>query len=155
MADDDLRFSFIDPFDAPQTTGYELLQRDGVQLVSPAEVGAAQVRGCLWELIYSLAARHIFLYSTDHLTDEGLYAWLHEEWLPKSTPDLPLEAECNCHVDLLGSGTETENLLWLRYYADEELREKWRRDFPEDSVPDHEDPPCDRDRWLPRPQSHP
>jgi hypothetical protein len=37
----------------------------------------------------------------------------------------------------------------LKYYADEKTREWWRQDYPDDPIPDHEDPPHDRDSRLP------
>ena len=57
----------------------------------------------------------------------------------------------NCHLDLVGSGSEEDIALWLKYYADEETRVQWARDFPDMVVPPHENPPYDRDRQLPKP----
>lgn len=143
--------SFID---AACCTGHGLLRRDGIRSALPSEIQPGQLRGCLWEILYSLAARRIFFTSTDHLSDAELYAWLHREWLPRSIAHLPLETDCNIHVNVIGTGSEEDNQIWLRYYADEELREKWKRDFPEDDVPPCEAAPCDRDRWLPKPAEH-
>jgi hypothetical protein len=39
----------------------------------------------------------------------------------------------------------------LKYFADEEWREDWLKQFPDYSMPDAEDPPYDRDRLLPQP----
>jgi hypothetical protein len=39
----------------------------------------------------------------------------------------------------------------LRYYADDEVRKDWAKDFPDSELPPHETPPYDRDRLLPRP----
>jgi hypothetical protein len=103
MPDDELRFNFFDPFAVPVLTGHELLRRDGVPIPSPGSVQPAQVRGHLWEVIYALAARRIFFSSTNHLSDEAFYEWLHGEWLSQFVRDFPPEEECNCHVDLLGS----------------------------------------------------
>ncbi len=48
------------------------------------------------------------------------------------------------------SGSERDIHAWLKYYADEETRQRWAEDFPNDVVPPHEDPPYDRDRHLPQ-----
>lgn len=37
----------------------------------------------------------------------------------------------------------------MKYYADEETRRQWKNDFPDYEMPEHEDPPYDRDRLLP------
>ena len=153
MPDDKSRFvDPIDSFDAgPSLTGFELLQQEGLHIRPPGAITADQIRGCLWEMIYALAARRIFLSNTNHLDDRELYQWLHDEWLRRSNPDLPIESDCDYRVDILGTGSDADNQLWLRYYADEVFREIWARDFPEDSVPPCETAPFDRDRFLPRP----
>jgi hypothetical protein len=38
----------------------------------------------------------------------------------------------------------------MKYYADEGTRRGWLADFPDDEMPPHEEPPYDRDRFLPR-----
>lgn len=51
------------------------------------------------------------------------------------------------------SGSERDIPAWPKYYADEETRQCWAKDFPNDVVPPHEDPPYDRDRHLPQQSS--
>jgi hypothetical protein len=53
-------------------------------------------------------------------------------------------------IDLTGSGSDEDNHVYLRYYADEKYRRDWANDWPDDTVPEHEDPPFDRDRYLPQ-----
>jgi hypothetical protein len=53
------------------------------------------------------------------------------------------------HIDLIGSGSEEDIQLGLRYYDSEQQRQRWAKDFPDDVIPPHEDPPYDRDRRLP------
>jgi hypothetical protein len=43
----------------------------------------------------------------------------------------------------------------MKYYADEQWRRRWQEDFPDFTMPDHEDPPYDRDRLLPQPDYGP
>jgi hypothetical protein len=60
-----------------------------------------------------------------------------------------LDESSACHIDLLTSGSEEDNRLYLKYYADDSERAQWRQDYPGDSVPDHVGPPYDRDQYLP------
>jgi hypothetical protein len=53
------------------------------------------------------------------------------------------------HVDLVSTGSAENIRAWLMYYADEQTRDHWRREYPEDDMPAHQDPPYDRDRHLP------
>ena len=62
-----------------------------------------------------------------------------------------LPAGLNRHVDMVGSGSDEHIQLWLRYYADEEDRRSWAREWPSDPIPARAKPPFDRDRFLPRP----
>ncbi len=63
---------------------------------------------------------------------------------------MPAHHDSACHLDLIGSGSEEDTGLWLRYYADEKTRQDWRARFPEDVIPPHEDPPWHRDTTLPQ-----
>jgi hypothetical protein len=53
------------------------------------------------------------------------------------------------HIDILGGCSEQDIALRLKHYADEAMRQHWRSDFPDYDLPDHVDPPYDRDRYLP------
>lgn len=57
--------------------------------------------------------------------------------------------------DLLGSGRETDTYLYLKYYADQDWRQRWLADFPDYDMPAHEDPPYERDRHLPQSDDEP
>lgn len=143
----------MDPHEeAEWRPGREILRRLGYE-VEPVEcLDDLQLRGKLWELIYALAARRIYLNSTDHLSDRELYAWLDKDWLNDFTADLPPASEWNTRVGpVSGSGDEEDTRLWLQYYADEEERLHWSAQFPEDEMPTHLDLPYDRDRFLPEP----
>ena len=117
----------------------------------PKKLDDAALTAKLWEVIHALARLGTFLENTDHLSDRELYAQLWQESLRESTPCLPPGSGWVCHLDLVGSGSDEDSDLYLRYYADERTREHWRGDFPEPEIPPHEDPPFDRDRLLPRP----
>ena len=53
-------------------------------------------------------------------------------------------------IDIAGSGSEEDNQIYFKYYADEDYRNQWKQDWPDDVIPDHEDPPFDRDAKLPQ-----
>jgi hypothetical protein len=93
----------------------------------------------------------VFLSQTDHWNDRELYEHLWTETLHEITMDFPSGSGWNCHIDFLSTGSDEDNQLYLKYYADDEWREPWRRDFPKDVIPPHVDPPYHRDVNLPKP----
>src|SRR5689334_22636676 len=70
---------------APETTDYEQLTRDGIDLPAPEELDDSALSEKLEEVVLALAWRHTFLVSTDHLSDRELYEKLWEESLHEST----------------------------------------------------------------------
>ncbi|HLJ25854.1 MAG TPA: hypothetical protein VKY85_04025 [Candidatus Angelobacter sp.] len=64
---------------------------------------------------------------------------------------LATDANSARHIPTLGSGSEEDNQLYLKYYADDDWRRHWHENFPNDPLPAREDPPYDRDRLLPKP----
>ena len=136
---------------APTTTLSRLLIEDGIELPPPDSFTESSVRDKLWEVIRGMAKRRHFLSCTDHLNDLELYRELWEEVLDEPSEDLsdsPFQGAW--HIDLAGCGSEESTEIWLRHYADGVARDLWARDFPDDPIPDHVDPPYDRDRHLPR-----
>jgi hypothetical protein len=136
--------------EAPWTTDFLQLQEAGIALPAPDTLDDDQVSMKLWEVIDQLARRRVFLSQTDHLSDRELYQLLWSDTLHEDTKDMVMDESSACHIDLLSSGSEEDNQLYLKYYADDEERERWRQDYPEDSIPDHVDPPYDRDQHLPQ-----
>ena len=63
---------------------------------------------------------------------------------------MPNEPSFSSHLDMVGSGSEEDIALYLKYYADEDERQRWAKEWPGDPVPPHEAPPFDRDRHLPQ-----
>jgi len=135
---------------APTTTHRELLLRDGFICTPPNEMNDEELSAKLSELIEVFARRRVFLHSTNHLSDRQLYESLYSDAFDEFTYDFPPEAETNTHIDFVSSGSEEEINNWLKYYADEDERKEWAKDFPEDEIPAHEDPKYNRDEFLPR-----
>ena len=101
----------------------------------------------LWLLIAQLARLGIVIECTDHLDDDALLAFLLDY---ADEPDyIPMDDATVMHVDILGSGSEEDHALYLRYYAAAEDREFWSEEFPDEALPPSERPPFDRDRFLP------
>jgi hypothetical protein len=135
---------------------FDDLAQAGVTLPAPDELDDPQLTAKLWEIIDALAVRRNFLHNTDHLSDRQLYAelWndvLREPFVPISVPEHV--GQGFFLIDMVGTGSEEHILLQLKHYADEEQRRIWLQDWPDEPMPDHEDPPYDRDRLLPQPES--
>jgi hypothetical protein len=141
----------MDHENAPLTTNFQQLIDIGLELPEPDALNDEEVTSKLWEVIEVLAEIGVFISCTDHLSDRELYAELWNRVLRDEVPDLPYFPGSATHVDLLGTGSDAHTYMYLKYYADEDWREKWLADFPDYELPAHEDPPYDRDRLLPQP----
>ena len=134
--------------DSEQKPLTDALTASGVTLPAAEELDDERLRAKLWEVIHAMSLFGHYLHNTNHLSDRQLYETLITDTLPEPTTVVPQNPDFACHIDLVGTGSEEDNTLLLRYYADEEMREQWAEDFP-DRIPPHEDPPYDRDRHLP------
>lgn len=110
-----------------------------------AALDDAALHAKLWEVLEAMAELGIVVDSTNHLSDRELYRWLVRDAL---TEEAFLSDAGIWHISPIGSGSEDENEVYLRYYADDETREMWKRDF-DIVLPPKEPPPFDRDRLLP------
>jgi hypothetical protein len=135
---------------APRSCDFLRLEEMGVELPEPHSIQDSALPGKLREIFEALAKVNTFFTSTDHYSDRELYTHLWEDTLREITVLMPPEAGYNCTYDLVSSGSEEDIHAWLKYYADEEARQRWAKDFPDYVVPPHEDPPYDRDRHLPQ-----
>jgi hypothetical protein len=106
-----------------------------------------KVTKTLWEIIHWLASRRIFLESTNHLSDRELLAYIRDELFTDEIEEIPFG---NWHWDPAGSGSEEDLKIHLQYYADDDTRERWAKDWPELEIPKKETPPYDRDKDLPQ-----
>lgn len=139
---------------APWTTHHRQLVEQGIALPVSEALSDGQLTAKLWEVIEALGRRRTFLHATNHMSDRELYTRLVEDVLHRAVkligPGGGLMGEGCYTIDFVSSGCEEDIEAWLRYYADEEARERWIQDFPDDILPPHEDPPFDRDSRLPR-----
>ena len=145
----------VDFEEAPWTTNFQQLEQVGVSLPPPDSLEDKELTAKLWEVIHKLALLRVFIEDTDHLSDRELYTHLWTDTLREETTAMPLDANSAYHIQMLGSGSEEDNRLYLKYYADDDWRRLWQKDFPNDPIPRHEDPPYDRDRVLPKPDYGP
>jgi len=128
---------------------FTMLENCGVEIPAPAAISDDQLWTNLKEIIEAMASLGAYLLHTNHLTDRQLYGYLYTEGLREEAVLFPENASYAYIIDLTGSGSEEDNQIYLKYYADEDHRKQWAQDWPEDPMPDHEDPPFDRDRHLP------
>ncbi|MEQ8764360.1 MAG: hypothetical protein RL885_10565 [Planctomycetota bacterium] len=144
----------------PETTLTEKLIADGFTLSPDSELDDAALWKKLHAIIDRLAEWGTYLHSTDHLSDRELYRKLIEEILPEPTKDFesiqpPGETDgWQHHIDLAGTGSDEDIQIYLRYYCDDEVRERWRRELPGMEIPPKEKRPYDRDRFLPGGEGH-
>lgn len=134
---------------AEESTHAERLQKEaGFVPTEPNELTSEEeIHTALWDLIRALASIRIFINDTDHLSDRDLYRLLVYGALPELSFVPPPGSEWNCRINACEYGTKDDpdgTLTWLRYYADEETRNSW-----DGEVPHKENPPNDRDRFLP------
>ncbi len=133
---------------SPRSCDFIRLEEMGVTLPRPEDIADAELPGKLREIFEALAGVNTFFIHTDHYNDRELYTHLWEDTLREITVLMPSEAGYNCTYDLVSSGSEEDTQAWLKFYADEETRQQWAKDFPEDVLPQHATPPYDRDRHL-------
>lgn len=141
----------VDYEQAPWTTHFQQLEEAGVSLPHPDSLSDQELTNKLWEVIHKLALLRVFIEQTDHLSDRELYTDLWADSLREDTKSLAASENSGCHIQLLGNGSEEATSLYLKFYADELARKAWLEDFPDESVPPHENPRYKRDHLLPKP----
>jgi hypothetical protein len=142
---------YVDAFESVEARPLSVvLPEYGVSLPPPDGMDDSQLGDKLGEVISALAVHGTFLHNTNHLSDRELYTELWAEILPEPTVLMPENLAFAQHIDMVGSGSEEHRNLYMKYYADEEERRKWLEDWPNDRLPEPEDPPYDRDRFLPQ-----
>ncbi|MGI8905310.1 MAG: hypothetical protein ACR2IE_02330 [Candidatus Sumerlaeaceae bacterium] len=133
-------------------SGFDKLLSIGVDVPDPEELSDLELDEKLREIIGAMASIRTFLVHTDHLSDRELYERLWDDVLHEESPDMPMDKNGAWMIDLVSSGSDEDNDAYLRYYADEEYRQRWANDFPDEDIPPHEILPYNRDAKLPQPQ---
>jgi hypothetical protein len=128
---------------------FDYLQEQGMSLPKPKTLNDAEVHDKLWEVIHAMGELNQILYNTDHLSDRQLYEVLWKDILREPGYINPEDTKTVAHIDILGGCSDEDCRNRLKYYADEEERESFAGEYPEEDIPEHEDPPYDRDRHLP------
>jgi hypothetical protein len=131
-------------------TNFNRLIERGVAMPPEAELDDASLSAKLAEVIRELAELRCFLDDTDHLSDRELYGWLWSSGLREETADMSAMPDGAWHTSPIGGCREEDMAIWLKYYANEEDRRDWHREFPDSPMPKHESLPFDRDRHLPK-----
>jgi hypothetical protein len=134
---------------ATNKTLLDVLNQDGVALPPSGELDDAAVSAKMWEAIHALAARKIYLMSTDHLSDRQLYEKLLDGVLREEYEPIP-DWGTGSYLDVLD--VEDDLVAYLKYYADDFAREGWTpEDLPGDfdELPEREEMPYDRDSQMP------
>ena len=96
-----------------------------LKLPAPESLDDRQLHQQLHQVIGRLFERNIVLEFTEHLSDRQLYCLILRDILPAqekriSLPSTYLRWQCVDDV--------AEEEVWLRYYADENQRERWQTD---------------------------
>jgi len=126
----------------------DVLPKNGVSIPDERELDDDSLHTKLWEIINAMAAAGMYVESTNHLSDRELYRYLVTDALHEETILPTPGSGGGWHISPIGGGSDEDNEIYLRYYADDETRERWHRDFGE-TLPTKEKPPFDRDRLLP------
>jgi len=123
----------------------EFLRQRGLDIPALPPDDEAELRAKLQELFEEMFEIGIVVDSIDHLSDRDLYRYLVDDVL---LVEMMLSTSVGGHwnVSPIGGGSDEDNDIYLRYYADDEDREQWRRDFG-DPLPPKEEPPYGRDRF--------
>jgi hypothetical protein len=135
---------------AEQISLLRLLENAGLEVPAPETLDDDALKIKLKELIDRMASVGAYVLHTNHLSDRDLYDYLYHDALREETVLFPENPSYAYMIDLTGSGGEDDNATYLKYYADEEYRRQWAHDWPDDPMPEHEEPPFDRDRFLPQ-----
>ena len=129
---------------------FRLLENSGLDIPAPDQLDHTTLTSKLQEVIQRMATLGSYLLNTNHLSDRELYEYLYQDGLREEAVLFPENPSYAYMIDLTGSGSDEDNLIYLKYYADEEHRKQWALDWPDDPMPQHEDPPFDRDSSLPQ-----
>lgn len=123
----------------------EFLRQRGIDIPALAPDDDAELRVKLRELIEEMSEIGIVVEFIDHLSDREIYRYLVDDVLLVETV-LSSPVAGTWHISPIGGCGDKDNEIYLRYYADDDDRERWHREFG-DPLPPKEEPPYGRDRF--------
>jgi hypothetical protein len=135
---------------AEQLTLMQWLENAGLEVPAPEALTDESLPTKLWEVINRMASLGAYLHHTNHLSDRELYSYLYHDALREPTVLFPENPGFVYGIDILGSGSDEDVTLYMKYFADEEYRQRWAKDFPDFEMPPRDAPPFDRDKDLPQ-----
>src|SRR6478672_9534604 len=115
---------------ADQISLMQWLENAGQDVPSPSQLNDTELSAKLWEVINRMASLGAYLHNTNHLSDRELYTYLFEEGLREDAVLFPDNPGYVYGLDLLGSGSEEDMQLYMKYFADDEYRAEWMEQFP-------------------------
>jgi hypothetical protein len=122
----------------------EVLRARGVDIPKEPPGEDAALRAKLMEIIEAMFEIGIVVEKTDHLSDAELYRFLVDDALLEETI-ISIGGGGAWHISPV---RDDDSEIYLRYYADDETRERWHRELG-CVLPAKETLPFDRDRFLP------
>jgi hypothetical protein len=122
----------------------EVLRARGVDIPKEPPGEDTALRAKLMEIIEAMFEIGIVVEQTDHLSDAELYRFLVDDALLEETI-ISIGGGGAWHISPV---RDDDSEIYLRYYADDETRERWHREFG-CVLPAKEKMPFDRDRFLP------
>jgi hypothetical protein len=136
---------------APGATLFVELEEAGVAMPPPETLDDMQVTEKVWEIAQKLGEMSTYLEHTDHLSDRELYVKLWSDVLREPAMMPAGMPGWNQNISMIGSYGEEELEIMHRYYEDAESRQRWLKEWPNETLPDPEPLPYDRDAYLPKP----
>ena len=133
--------------DREPTTVLQLLANAGFEFVAPDQLDDETIAVKLKETTERIGTYGIYLRHTDHLSDRELYKFLAKCFTEEVVlfPEDPASAYV---IDVIGNSLKDAQ-TFLTYYATRFERKQFAKQFRV-PLPQHKDPPFDRDRFLPK-----
>lgn len=129
---------------------FQVLVDSGISLPQANELAETELKIKLWEIIIAQSLAGVYLEHTDHLNDRELYTILCNDVLKEEIVFQSGDMNLAYHIDVIGSGSDEDNKIYLKYYADDDERSLWAKEFPDDLMHSREQPAFDRDSHLPK-----
>src|SRR5437660_3730470 len=114
---------------AEQLTLMQWLENAGLEVPAPEELTDDLLPAKLWEVINRMASLGAYLHNTNHLSERELYSYLFYDGLREDAVLFPENPSFVYGLDLLGSGSDEDMQLFMKYFADADYRQRWAKDF--------------------------